>query len=282
MATTDVLDLNDLPAGMLTAKVLATDVDGTLASGDTTVSDRSVHAIRQLKDAGLTPIIITGRMLAAARSPLDRADVEGMVVACGGAVVCDTASGELLSTISLSATEVGTARDLARDNGLAVVIFGIDELVTEHPTSFADFLSTTNDGMPVTTRSFDDLPDHFALKVMLGGEKDQLDEARDAIVGALPRMTRSLDCAFEMSPEGADKSHGLQLTLQRLGIDPADCIGIGDGDNDVAWLQTIGWPLAVSNARGSLHQVARFQIGHHDEDAVACFIEALLAARGWR
>ena len=54
---------------------------------------------------------------------------------------------------------------------------------------------------------------------------------------------------------------------------------MGDGGNDVGWLSMIGWPIAMGNARDEVKEVARLEIGHHLDDAMATFVDDWLAAR---
>ena len=55
--------------------------------------------------------------------------------------------------------------------------------------------------------------------------------------------------------------------------------GVGDSENDLSWLSRIGHPVAVSNAVPAVKELAVLEIGHHDEEAVAELVEAVVAAR---
>jgi hydroxymethylpyrimidine pyrophosphatase-like HAD family hydrolase len=50
-----------------------------------------------------------------------------------------------------------------------------------------------------------------------------------------------------MAP-GVSKGHALQLVLDELAIDTADCLAFGDGQNDIELLQTVGHPRVMANA----------------------------------
>ena len=49
-------------------------------------------------------------------------------------------------------------------------------------------------------------------------------------------------------PAGVSKASGLRRALAQLGLSPRDCIGIGDAENDLAFLDVCGLPVAVANA----------------------------------
>lgn len=57
-------------------------------------------------------------------------------------------------------------------------------------------------------------------------------------------------------PSGVNKAFGLQAALQARGLQPEDAIGIGDAENDHAFLRYCGCGVAVSNALPSLKEQA--------------------------
>lgn len=55
----------------------------------------------------------------------------------------------------------------------------------------------------------------------------------------------------DISQAGVDKGHGLAELAGLVGIDPADCVAVGDGDNDVTMLRAAGLGIAMGNASAS-------------------------------
>jgi HAD superfamily hydrolase (TIGR01484 family) len=53
-------------------------------------------------------------------------------------------------------------------------------------------------------------------------------------------------------PASVNKATGLSAALEELGIAPQDVVGIGDAENDEAFLAMCGCGVAVANALGSL------------------------------
>ncbi len=78
-------------------------------------------------------------------------------------------------------------------------------------------------------------------------------------------------------PSGVDKGTGLTAALNKLGLSPAQVIGIGDAENDFAFLRQCGVSVAVANAIDLLKQqvdmVTRFASGA----GVAEVIERVIA-----
>jgi hydroxymethylpyrimidine pyrophosphatase-like HAD family hydrolase len=54
--------------------------------------------------------------------------------------------------------------------------------------------------------------------------------------------------AVMILPQGIDQASGLQTALQRMNLAPDAVVGVGDAENDVAFLSLCGFSAAVSNA----------------------------------
>jgi hydroxymethylpyrimidine pyrophosphatase-like HAD family hydrolase len=59
-------------------------------------------------------------------------------------------------------------------------------------------------------------------------------------------------------PAGVTKASGLHGALAQLGLSPLNCIGIGDAENDLAFLDVCGLPVAVANAVTAVKERAAF------------------------
>ena len=58
--------------------------------------------------------------------------------------------------------------------------------------------------------------------------------------------------AVMVLPSGVDKSSGLRTALGELGLAPSQVVGVGDAENDIAFLELCGLRVAVSNALDTL------------------------------
>lgn len=62
---------------------------------------------------------------------------------------------------------------------------------------------------------------------------------------------------LDMMPRGVNKGAGLLPILAHLGIDPSECMAIGDNDNDREMLELVGFPAAVKSAKASIRALAK-------------------------
>lgn len=74
---------------------------------------------------------------------------------------------------------------------------------------------------------------------------------------------------LDLAPIGVDKASGLEVVCQRLGIDPAEVLAMGDGRNDKEMLAWAGRGVAMGQAVEEVRAAADAVTGTVDEDGVA-------------
>jgi HAD superfamily hydrolase (TIGR01484 family) len=84
--------------------------------------------------------------------------------------------------------------------------------------------------------------------------------------------------AVMILPSGVNKATGLQTALRELGLSPHNVVGIGDAENDHAFLDLCECAVAVDNALDTLmSRVDWVTRGHHGEGTIE-LVEDLLAS----
>jgi hydroxymethylpyrimidine pyrophosphatase-like HAD family hydrolase len=82
--------------------------------------------------------------------------------------------------------------------------------------------------------------------------------------------------AVMVLPAGVNKCTGLKTALEELGMAPQATVGVGDAENDHAFLQFCGLGVAVANALPSLKEEADLVTRHARGEGVVELIERLL------
>ena len=77
-------------------------------------------------------------------------------------------------------------------------------------------------------------------------------------------------------PAGVDKASGLAAALLELALSPRDAVGVGDAENDLAFLQHCGLSAAVAGAVPALREHVDVVLHGDDGAGVVELIEALL------
>jgi len=83
--------------------------------------------------------------------------------------------------------------------------------------------------------------------------------------------------AVMILPTGVNKAFGLEAALQQLAITPGSVVGVGDAENDHAFLELCGFSAAVANAIPAIVERADFVTQHGRGEGVAELIDHLLS-----
>ena len=92
-------------------------------------------------------------------------------------------------------------------------------------------------------------------------------------VGHRATVIQAITEYVEVMPKGVSKGAGLLWLLERLDIEPAAVLAMGDGENDIEMLRLAGLGVTMSNASPLVQAAADYVVGTNDESAVAQALE---------
>lgn len=84
--------------------------------------------------------------------------------------------------------------------------------------------------------------------------------------------------AVMVLPAGIDKATGLSAALNELKVLPQNVVGVGDAENDQAFLDLCGCSVAVANALPALKERANIVTNGSHSDGVTELIDQLIAS----
>ena len=82
--------------------------------------------------------------------------------------------------------------------------------------------------------------------------------------------------AVMVLPAGVNKASGLVAALDELGLSPHNVVGVGDAENDHAFLAACECAVAVANALPTIKERADHVTAGEDGDGVRELIDALI------
>jgi 5-amino-6-(5-phospho-D-ribitylamino)uracil phosphatase len=280
--------------------ILVVDLDGTLLKRDGSVSTANRKALDDARAAGLEVIIATGRALIESRPAIEAVAHQGLVVAAGGSLLCDAATGHTIDRRTICAD---TVRDISAhllNDGHKVLI-----LKDAHATGF-DYLAV-GDGpldpasewwfanLPVTVRHVADLesdshPDdtvragavgcHTRLGPLAGQMRTALGDRCCLQHWSAVTSTHSVGSAthlLEVFTTNVSKWTMIEGYCRTRHVDRARVASIGDGLNDVELLRESGLGVAMANAGPEAMSVADRFTDHHEADGVANAVRSILS-----
>ncbi|GAB6939916.1 HAD family hydrolase [Isoptericola variabilis] len=267
------------PAPQPTGRLVALDIDGTLLGYDGGLSPAVRDAVAAVQAAGHHVVLSSGRSLVAMTPVAELLGITtGWMVCSNGAVTVRLDAGlphgwELDEVrtfdpgpaLRLLRTELPDARYAVEDIGIGFrmnALFPDGELDGVHEV--VDFEQLwAREVTRVVIRSPERTPEEFSEMAARIGLGD---------VTYAVGWTAWMDVA----PKGVTKASGLERLRERLGVDPADTVAVGDGHNDVDMLRWAGRGVAMGHADDVVRAAADEVTGTVDEDGVVPVLRSLL------
>lgn len=240
-------------------RLAAIDLDDTLLGPDKQISAANAAAVRTLQEYGVRVILASGRRHENMLRFHQQLGLKGPIVSSGGALVKDAETGEILhqhpvpADLAAQLVVEGTAK------GMTLIYYRSDGVYVCERTVWTDLYQR---------RAGEELIIYGDLTRLAGDTPQKIIwcDKPERVASLLPEMKSYYSGRLEViitDPEfleftavGVDKALGLAAVAKRYGIEPAQVLSFGDGNNDVAMLKWAGLGVAMSNARPSAKAVA--------------------------
>ena len=259
--------------------LVALDIDGTLLGYDGGLSPAVRDAVAAVQAAGHHVVLSSGRSLIAMTPVAELLGITtGWMVCSNGAVTVrldasypdgweldEVRTFDPGPALRLLREELPDARYAVEDIGIGFrmnALFPEGELDGVHQV--VDFEQLwAREVTRVVIRSPERTPEEFSEMAARIGLGD---------VTYAVGWTAWMDVA----PKGVTKASGLERLRERLGVDPADSVAVGDGRNDVDMLRWAGRGVAMGHADAVVRAAADEVTGTVDEDGVVPVLLSLL------
>jgi Cof subfamily protein (haloacid dehalogenase superfamily) len=238
------------------ARLVAVDLDGTLIGNDLVISDVDRNAIARAVAAGVHVVLETGRLFSASKPFAVELGLHGPIAGLQGGVIYDIDSGTLLHAQPLSATIALAAYDALVGKAYHLQLYFGDSLYLDHMSAASAEYLRLSRVEPVMVPDLRTLltsppPQATLMKLLAIGAPDHVSADIPVLarqLGNQANVCRSLPQYLEVTDPAADKGHALVRIAAILGVDLADCVAIGDSDNDVSMFRVAAQSFAVANA----------------------------------
>jgi len=267
-------------------RLLALDVDGTVAGKDRRVSSVVRASVAAAQARGVHVTLATGRGFCSAARFARDLGLSAPLICSQGAVIQDCVTLDVLHHVPLSGTLAAEAITMLHDAPVCVIAYIDDKLhiVRDGPefASFARHWGAPDPAHVVVAPNLAAITREIPpTKVMFFGDPSIVDRELARMIdhfGEALAFVRSDVTVGEIIAPGLSKGIALAMLADTLGVGRDEVIAIGDEENDVAMLQWAGLGLAMGNAPDSVKQIADAVIPSVDEDGVAWAIDRYIVS----
>ena len=263
---------------MISPRIAFLDVDGTLIDSGEVIAPSTIEAVQTARANGHLVYLSTGRASVEIYPSIRDIGFDGAISAGGGfAEIGD----ELVISRTMPEEAVARMVGFYEESGYDFYLQAFDELYPSPGVRgrFATYLEDDQERRGETRtdlKSVTDSDEHPALKafahvrplsytgiaksVFLAGDLTAFDRVSAAlsgdfhvITGTIPHMGKG---SGEVTLGGVNKGTTILQLLEKLGLDAASAIGIGDSTNDIEMLEVCGVGIAMGNASAEVKAVA--------------------------
>ncbi|WP_276165828.1 Cof-type HAD-IIB family hydrolase [Zobellia alginiliquefaciens] len=262
----------------MTYKILCSDLDGTLLTSKSDISELTISEIKRIKSE-VKIILVSARMPTAMTYIQEDLGIKNQPIICyNGALVLD--GDKEISSVHIGTELLDEIYHLAEINDTKLGLYYNNEWYVEEDSERVQKEIKYTKTTPVFRPTSDTLTDWAtreigAHKIMLMSTKDSADTLYPILeekFGEHLNLYRSNDTLIEIAPKSVSKLSAIESLLQE-GESLKDIISFGDNYNDIIMLESSGCGVAVGNAREEVKAVANAVTLPNTENGVAHYIK---------
>ena len=266
-------------------QLIAFDMDDTLLDDRQEISAYTMNRIAEAYERGKTVILSTGRALPELRHYFNTIPHLRYAICVSGAIVYDIPENKVLFSDPIPPAGVQGILDAARGEDLAVHFLSVESILEEDKLQRLDYycMGRHREVFNRVITRVENIFDYFARnprpveKVNLFCPTPELRiRMSEKLNGSGLAQTFGEGNILELTAGHVSKALGLTMLCRHLGIDPAETIAVGDGDNDLEILKTAGFAVAMGNANEHVKAIADAVVADNNHDGCAEAIERFL------
>ena len=264
-------------------RLVLSDVDGTLVTSDKVLTDASVRAVQQLRDAGITFAVTSGRPPRGMAMLVEPLSLETPIAAFNGGMFVDR-DMQVLTERSVPAAVVPEVLELFAQQGLDTWVYrGADWLVRNADGPHVEREAWTVKFEPTAVASFDGIVDDVVKICGVNDDRDLVArveaQAREQF-GDHVSAARSQPYYLDVTHPAANKGGVVRYLSERYNIDTGEIATIGDMPNDVLMFGPSGLGIAMGNSGPDVQRAARRVTASNDDDGFARAVERFILPAG--
>lgn len=247
-------------------KLIATDLDGTFVNTEKNIPEANIKNINRLIDKGIYFVPASGRDLPSIKELLNK-DIKKIDYYCcfngarifkGDTLIHSVQMDEdICADILKKGIELGLV--YSATSGYNVCYSKLDlEYKREHSLKDTKYTFHSNEE-----------GDNFKVfpfeKIVFFGNQEIFKSLRAYVVenyGDKVNIFGSGDDVIDIVSKECSKGAGLRMIADDLGISTDEIMAFGDNENDLSMLTTVGYPVAMANAKNFVKE----QVKNHTEE----------------
>lgn len=249
---------------MTDKKLIFFDIDGTLYNTSKEVLEDARNAVIQLREQGHIVAIATGRGPFMFKELREMLGIETYISYNGQYIVYE---GQVIyeNPISNETLDALTKQAYKNDHPIAYCDENDLRVSTREHKHVQSGIGSLKLNFEVTEDQayYHNNDIHQALLFCTDGEEEAYENNYDDVY-----FLRWHEFATDVIPKGGSKAKGIEMLIEKMGVDLEQVYAFGDGPNDVEMLSLVKNSVAMGNAVDEAKRVSRYQTRHVDDNGL--------------
>ncbi|MCB9421861.1 MAG: HAD family phosphatase [Ardenticatenaceae bacterium] len=264
-------------------ELIALDLDGTLLMENGRIHPDNIPPIREAVARGIPVVLATGKTPWSAQELIETLGLVSPGVFSQGMVITDV-GGTVKRLVTLDKGVTTAVLDFTAARNLPVNVYAADGLYATMDDHYRHVLHTKyREPLPVLSPDLRHQLDTLQITKLLVSDEVNNDVTRADLerhLGDRAVVVQAVPEYIEILPLNVTKWTGLRWLLNEMGIDPAAVMAVGDGENDLDMLRSVGLGVAMGNASQAIKAAADVVVGSNEAAGVAEAIERFVLEIG--
>ena len=277
------LSLSELKNRFGKIRLIVSDIDGTLVSGQNVLSELTIQQVKELHRKNVMFSMASQRVHSSIVPLAKELGVKIPFISLNGAMIQDAYGQNLLNKSVIDKKYVERALRLSEESYVKIALCYNDQIVyTEDNSVIKDFMSRLGTTYTLVD-SYESYVDNVLEIIMLGNDKKTIKHIQNRMTppfGLYLKVKYFRSQAFqnvfnlEIVRKNVNKKTGLKMLAKHLNVKKDEVLVFGDWYNDRDLFQFGGTNIALENAVDELKDMADYVTEKtNDEDGVAHFLK---------
>jgi len=266
-------------------RLIIFDLDFTILNSEHNLGERTKAVLKACRDRQIMVTFATGKNWDAAQDIADALQIDYPIILANGALI-KTRQGEIIEKTLLRWPALQSIIDICERNQHDLVVYLNDDVYIKTMTENLALLQSlgsldmreVGDWQTMWAR----LPQAHKCMVVDCQSRQHLFDLEAQLRKNLENsieFCQTLPAIMDMTAKGVSKGNAMLRLCAYLGVEPAQVLAFGDGNNDAGMLSIAGMGIAVANASTHIKAIADMLVPSNEREGPAQFLDYLLKNR---